>query len=75
MSVQQWTWAQIAAMTLDEVEPLLKYWRKHPPLRDLVAFIAGGFGYKPSPDAPAEKPRHPTIAEIKMLYPDGIIRG
>lgn len=72
MSNQQWTWAQVAAMTLDEVLPLLNYWQKHPPLRDLVAAF---IGFKPAPDQPSEPPRSPTIAEIKTLYPDGIIRG
>jgi hypothetical protein len=60
-------------MTFDDVMALLKYWRKHPPLRDLVA---GFIGYKPPPDtSPDDKRRPPTIAEIKMRYPDGIMRG
>jgi len=60
-------------MVFDDVMALLNYWRKHPPLRDLVA---GFIGYKPPPEKSSDddKPRAPTAAEIKMLYPDGYIR-
>lgn len=75
MSNQHWTWAQVEAMTLDQVLPLLEYWRKHPPLRDLVELVARCMGYKPPSDEPVDVPRAPTAQEIKMLYPDGFIRG
>ena len=62
---------EIDELTLDEVYELFAYWRMYPPLRDLVA---GFIGFKPN--KPVAKPqRSLSIAEIKMRYPDGIIRG
>lgn len=49
-------------MTLDDVGRITAYWRKYPPLRDLVAAF---IGFKPF--TPAEKPQHLNAEEFKAL--------
>lgn len=70
-----WTLGEIDALYLDDVMVLFAHWRKHPPLRDLVEMLARYIGYKPAADVKATPARAPTVAEIKLLYPDGIVRG
>jgi hypothetical protein len=57
-------------MTMDEVDGLYRYWRRNPPLVDLVAAY---LGFKPKTEA--EAAAHPSIAMIRARYPDGIVRG
>ncbi len=41
-------------MTLDDVLPLFEYWKRYPPLRDLVASFVG---FKPKDAAEPEPPK------------------
>ena len=44
-----YTPAEARETTLFDVEDLFAYWRRHPPLTDLVAIIAQGMRWKPEP--------------------------
>ena len=54
---------QIRAMTLPDVNRLLKYWGKYPPLRDLVA---GFVGFEIPSDEPL--PQAMTAEEFKRMF-------
>jgi hypothetical protein len=58
-----YTPAQICEMTLDDVLPLFEYWKRYPPLRDLVAAFVG---FKPKDAAEAE-PKKMTADDMRML--------
>lgn len=64
--------AEIRAMTLADATATFRRWLKLPPLYDLVA---GFVGFKPKAAAPASEAQHPSVAMIKAMYPDGMIRG
>lgn len=50
-------------MTFPDVNRLLKYWTKYPPLRDLVAMF---IGFEIPTDEPVNKPM--TEAEFKRMW-------
>jgi hypothetical protein len=58
-----YTPAQICEMTLDDVAPLFAYWRRYPPLRDLVAAF---IGFKPS-EPEEEKGRQLGANDMRRL--------
>jgi hypothetical protein len=55
--------AEIDELTLDQVEDLFAYWRKYPPLRDLVAAFVG---FKPQ-DRPEEKPKYMSADDMRRM--------
>ena len=50
-------------MTFPDVNRLLKYWTKYPPIRDLVA---GFIGFEMPSDEPENKPM--TAEEFKRMF-------
>ena len=57
-------------MHLSEVRRLFAYWRRYPPLRDLVA---GFVGFKPEPAPGGETPKEGGEMLV-ALFPDGQMR-
>jgi hypothetical protein len=52
----------IDAMTLDDVEEIFEFWKKHPPMRVLAeAYL----GYKPAEEAP--KPAYMTADDMRRM--------
>jgi hypothetical protein len=58
-----YTPSQIRELTLEEVNRVFNYWRKYPPLRDLVAAFVG---FKPKSDEDAE-PKKMTADDMRLL--------
>lgn len=53
-------------MTLHDVKRLIGHWQKYPPLRALVAAVAGSLGVKfPDPNEP--KPSYMTAKEAARM--------
>jgi hypothetical protein len=58
-----YTPAQIREMTMADLNRLIKYWGKYPPIRDLVASFVG---FEMPTDEPAAK--HMTAEEFKRMF-------
>jgi hypothetical protein len=65
-------------MTLPDVFRLFAYLKDNPSERQLVMIIAAMLGWKPPPpkSATSSTPaRNPTAAEIRAMFPGGIMKG
>lgn len=67
-----WAPDLVRTLSMDDVNRYHRGWKTHPPLWDL---IAGFVGWKPPVEERPEPASHPSIAMIKAMYPDGIVRG
>jgi len=63
-------------MTLADVEPIMRFWKRQPPASVLLHAIAIWCGaVKPQAEEAKQPSRSYSIAELKALFPDGYIRG
>lgn len=63
-----WTPAEAREATLADVDDLFAYWRRHPPLSQLVGVIAQGMRWKPEPEAPAPGDFAAAVADENKMF-------